>query len=82
MGGRPFVFDTERRMETGTVTAVLLSKGYGFIKPAGGGKDLFFHAQQIADDLAFDERLREMRVQYNVVETDKGPRAVGVRAAE
>jgi cold shock CspA family protein len=67
-------------METGTVVAVKLDKGFGFIHASG--RDIFFHVKDVADGLAFDETLRERRVEFNVVDTDKGPKAVAVRPAE
>ena len=66
-------------MESGTVVTVKTGAGYGFIQSPGRSKDLFFHCRELAPDLFFDERLIEMRVQFDVVQSDRGERAVAVR---
>jgi CspA family cold shock protein len=66
-------------MESGTICAVRADKGYGFIAPTGGGDDLFFHHRDLID-LEFDEQLRERRVRFNIISTDKGQRAKNVQA--
>ncbi len=67
-------------MEAGTIKAVRVDRGYGFIH--SGGRDIFFHVTGVADGLAFDEQLVERRVEFNIVGSEKGDRAVNVRAAE
>ena len=67
---------------TGIICRVVAARGFGFIQQDNGGDDLFFHATQLADDLAFDEQLLERRVRFDTIESDKGQRAVDVRAAE
>ena len=71
---------------TGTITAVYLNKGYGFITlPSNDGRrgrDLFFHETDLDDDLEFDEQLNERRVQFEQTTGRKGERAANVRAAD
>jgi CspA family cold shock protein len=37
----------KRKMATGTVKWFNPTKGYGFIQPAGGGKDVFVHISAV-----------------------------------
>lgn len=54
-------------------------KGYGFIKPKGGGPDVFIHRNNV-ENLGFDEVLEEGEdVEYILDETPKGFTAVDVR---
>ncbi len=52
-------------------------KGFGFIEPEGGEKDVFVHQSSLADE---KEYLREDdEVEFEVEETPKGKQAVNVR---
>ncbi len=63
----------------GTIAKVIEEKGFGFIQPAGGGKDLFFHITGMDDRDQF-ERLNEGdSVSYDVDTDSERPRAVHVR---
>lgn len=44
-----------------------------------GVKSVFFHVRDLDESLPFDDTLLERRVTFNVVETEKGPRAADVR---
>jgi CspA family cold shock protein len=55
-------------------------KGFGFIKPDDGGKDVFFHAQNVVDGL-FDELQENAKVVFDVEQGPKGPAATNVRLA-
>ena len=57
----------------GTVSWYDKGKGFGFIRPDGGGQDVFVQVRALADGLA---ALTEGdRVTYDVVRGDKGPQA-------
>jgi len=63
----------------GTVKRWLKGRGYGFIEPEEGDKDVFVHHSEI-DGLY---ELREgQSVKFEVESTYKGPRAVDVKLVE
>lgn len=64
---------------TGTI-ARLTDRGFGFIKPAEGDKDVFFHARSLVD-VMYDDLREGDSVTYTVEEGPKGPTAVEVRRA-
>ena len=64
-------------MATGTVKWFNDSKGYGFIAPEGGGKDLFVHHSNIAGD-GFKSLTEGARVEFEEREGAKGPEATNV----
>ena len=53
-------------------------EGYGFIKPEGGEKDVFFHASALVD-IAFDDLKEGDVVTFEVEEGPKGPAAANVQ---
>jgi CspA family cold shock protein len=64
-------------MATGTVKWFNDSKGYGFIAPEGGSKDVFVHHSNIAGD-GFKSLSEGQKVEFEVREGAKGPEAVNV----
>jgi CspA family cold shock protein len=62
----------------GTIAKVVTEKGFGFIKPEGKGKDLFFHASGMADRPDFDELAAGDVVTYDVDTEKDRPRAINV----
>lgn len=52
-------------------------KGYGFIAPEAGGRDVFFHANEL-QNAAFHEIEEGQKVEFGTAETDKGINAVNV----
>ncbi len=53
-------------------------KGYGFITPDDGSKDLFVHHTAIAMD-GFRTLAENDVVEFDTVQSDKGPKAANVR---
>lgn len=53
-------------------------KGYGFITPDGGGRDLFVHHTAIQAD-GFRTLSEGQAVEFEVQEDAKGPRATNVK---
>jgi cold shock protein len=64
-------------MATGTVKWFNDAKGYGFIAPDEGGKDLFVHFSNIAGD-GFKTLAENAKVEYEAREGSKGPEATNV----
>ncbi len=67
-------------MSTGTVKWFDAEKGYGFITPEDGGKDLFVHHSEIQSDgyASLDEGAK---VSFEVGSGPKGPCATKVAKA-
>jgi len=64
---------------TGTI-ARLTDRGFGFIKPAEGDKDVFFHARSLVD-VMYDDLREGETVTFDLEEGPKGPSAVNVKRA-
>ena len=64
---------------TGTI-ARLTDKGFGFIKPDQGDKDVFFHARSLVD-VMYDDLREGETVTFEVEEGPKGPAAINVKRA-
>ena len=60
--------------ETGTVARFLDEKGFGFIQPDRGGKDVFVHHSAI-EGTGFKTLSPGDRVEFDLVQDPKGPRA-------
>ncbi len=64
--------------ETGTVKWFNEGKGYGFIAPDNGGKDLFAHFKEI-QGTGFKTLAENQRVEFEVTQGQKGPQAARIR---
>jgi CspA family cold shock protein len=64
-------------MATGTVKWFNDSKGYGFIAPADGGKDLFVHHSNVVGE-GFKSLTEGAAVEFEEAEGQKGPEARNV----
>jgi cold shock protein len=65
-------------MPTGTVKWFNPDKGFGFVTPDEGNKDLFVHQSDI-DREGFRSLDEGMKVTYEEEPGDKGPKAVRVK---
>lgn len=61
-------------MQEGTVKFFNATKGFGFITPADGSKDIFVHVTGLSDEIGENDR-----VSYEVQDGQKGLNAVNVR---
>jgi cold shock protein len=66
-------------MAQGTVKWFNGDKGFGFITPDDGGKDLFVHHSEIQGN-DYRSIQENQRVQFEVEQRAKGPQAVKVTA--
>ena len=64
----------------GTVKWFNDQKGFGFIAPEGGTKDLFCHFSAIQSDNSRKTLADGAKVQFDIEQGEKGPQAANVRA--
>ena len=64
-------------MSNGTVKFFNESKGFGFIEPEDGSKDVFVHANGLIDEIREGDK-----VSYDVEEGRKGLNAVDVKVID
>ncbi len=65
-------------METGKVKWFNESKGFGFITPEDGGKDLFVHHSEIQSGGSFATLNDGQAVEFEVTQDAKGAKASNV----
>lgn len=63
-----------RKMSLGTVKFFNQSKGFGFITPDSGEKDVFVHANNLIDNISDGDK-----VSFDLESTEKGPSAINVK---
>lgn len=69
-------------MKKGRVKWFSVEKGYGFIEPSDGSKDVFVHRNSV-NGLGWDEGLRDgEQVEFEVEQTPKGLSAQNVERIE
>ena len=64
-------------MAKGKVKKLVHDRGFGFIGTEDG-KDIFFHQSGLVD-VQYDALKEGQEVEYEVEESQKGPRAINVR---
>ena len=65
-------------MATGTVKWFSSEKGFGFITPEDGSADVFVHFSAISGD-GYRNLEENHKVEYDVMQGQKGPQASNVR---
>jgi CspA family cold shock protein len=68
-------------MATGTVKWFNDAKGFGFITPDDGGKDLFAHFSAIQGS-GFKTLKENQKVSFEVAQGPKGPQAQNIKPVE
>jgi cold shock protein len=66
-------------METGTVKFFNNEKGFGFITPTTGEKDVFVHFSNVVGE-GYKSLEEGQQVEFDVAQGRKGPEAQNVRA--
>ena len=67
-------------MATGTIKKVVADRGFGFIT-ADDTKEYFFHRNSLDSSLDFDRLNGGEKVEFEIEQSPKGPRANHVRSA-
>jgi len=65
---------------TGIIKRLNGEKGFGFITPDGGDKDVFFHSSALVG-VTFAELHEGDKVSFETEQSEKGPRATNVKRA-
>jgi len=71
----------DKTMPTGTVKWFNATKGYGFIGPEAGGKDIFVH-HSVIEGSGFKTLQENETVEYEFEDGPKGAKATKVRRVE
>ena len=67
-------------MTTGTVKFFNTTKGFGFIEPEEGGKDVFVHISAV-ERSGMSTLSEGQKVSFEVEQDDRGPKAVNLAEA-
>ncbi len=67
-------------MTTGTVKFFSMDRGFGFIAPEDGGKDVFVHITEV-ERAGMTSLTEGQKVSFDVEQDDRGPKAVNLQAA-
>jgi len=76
-----YFFQDSQDMATGTVKWFNDSKGFGFVTPEDGGKDLFAHFSAIQGQ-GFKTLKEGQRVSFDVTTGPKGLQAANIRSVD
>ena len=64
---------------TGTIKKIIKAKGFGFITPDEGNKDVFFHSSRLVPKMYFEDLREGDEVEFQVRPGEKGPQAFNLK---
>ena len=64
-------------MHTGKIKKLVSDRGFGFISDTDG-REVFFHQSSVLD-VGFDTLAEDQKVEFEIEQSPKGPRAINVR---
>ncbi|MFH0826581.1 MAG: cold shock domain-containing protein [Candidatus Omnitrophota bacterium] len=67
-------------MHTGKIKKVVRERGFGFISDTDG-REVFFHQSGLVDT-PFDSLKEEQKVEFEIENSPKGPRAINVHVLQ
>ena len=67
-------------MHTGKIKKLVRDRGFGFISDTDG-REVFFHQSSLVG-IAFDALKEDESVEFDIEQSDKGPRAIKVSIAK
>ena len=67
-------------MHTGKIKRLVRERGFGFISDTDG-REVFFHQSSIVE-AKFDSLSEEQKVEFDVENSPRGPRAINVHLAK
>jgi CspA family cold shock protein len=72
----PNTYDKDTNMPSGTVKWFNAQKGYGFIQPSDGGKDVFVHISAV-EQAGLSTLNEGQKITFDIITTDRGRTAAG-----
>ena len=67
-------------MHKGKIKKIVRDRGFGFISDTDG-REVFFHQSGLVE-IAFNSLNEDQQVEFDVENSDKGPRAQNIRAVQ
>ena len=67
-------------MTTGTVKFFIVTRGFGFISPEDGSKDVFVHISAV-EQAGMSQLTEGQKVNFEVQPDARGPKAVNIQEA-
>ena len=67
-------------MHKGKIKKLVRDRGFGFISDTDG-REVFFHQTGLVE-LTFNTLSEDQQVEFDIEKSDKGPRAINIRAVQ